>query len=44
MTAPRRPGRPDPNERPSHPMGASIVLVIAVVLLIILLSVGSVFF
>ena len=34
----------DEPSRPEHPMAASLVLVIGVVLLIVLLSVGSVYF
>lgn len=45
MTAQRRtrpPGRPD-GDRPSHPMGASILLVVVVVALIVALAAASAF-
>jgi hypothetical protein len=38
----RRPGQPDPSDRPEHPTWAALVLVLGVVLLIVLLSVASV--
>lgn len=38
------PDRSNGSERPGHPVGASIVLVVGVVLLIVLLSVASVYF